>query len=970
MVKKYHALPPSLFVNNIERDGSHALSGGGFADIYKGTLAGKTVCLKVLRVHTADSERKREKIIADFCQEALIWTQLQHPNLLPLLGVNTNLFSTSFCLVSPWMVNGDVISFLKKNPGHDKFRVVYEIACGLDYLHSLSPPIVHGDIKGPNILVDEYFRCCLADFGLADAAAETTVIHATSGVIKGSIRWMAPEMYAFTTGMNVDNKPKEDKSPRDIYAFACTILEIMTGKPPFHELIDPAVIYQVSVRHIRPERPSEGWCPNHIWNLVELCWHEDPSERPCAKALQSYLQSLLDAGNPSPEDAHFIGYYEPEDQPPPSPTPVEINFSETEPPRSAESSELPSPLPLGLPYDFQFRMAETDIRSPSSPSVIRSVTLFFEANEKFINEAVAVTSSSSPALQYWRFRDETRYVQVAGDNLWGNSYVFTTALEVLARLHPVIGVTVIAFKLNIASFYARRPLTLPIVTLMIGIQETMAVLLRLRHLADPEDRAIDGLTIWDRLQELLVKITIDIEGAGSFIEASLTHRTSTESSLTNRFVQWKDHLAQAFTFHPTWAQTVAPPSPQPEAHWESRMDDLVSQFQVHPLPSENGPRWENSSRSNEDSDVAERYGGHRMPYLSASSSELPGDLDHASHVLRQDGLTEQRSQQLIERYRRHQRGSVGNGLSAGGPQPPNADFQYVKRRQRLQPSLSSSSSGPYPPVQQFTGTGENDGGYTIPRHRSIMWAQPSNPTAVNTGFGELSNPSSQSLVPYYAPKPAAFGRPDPVPQVASQVLRPVGFYGGDRPPPTLPPELPSQRRILLHRWLSDTRERAEFTLDFSDGSFNPLEHPQPPNAPVAGGAIQLTMPQWRHKLEVAGTDPPLRTMRLVVDKGDFAQPPPWPPVFDVGRSSSFSHLTVTDILSGCYGFLNHRIQMPNWEALDERGREVVARAYTNRCKKTGDAAGGVRLVDYLGPRTKFFGIVQISDSNFRVLLYE
>ncbi|KAL0571100.1 hypothetical protein V5O48_010856 [Marasmius crinis-equi] len=315
MVKKYHTLPPSLFVNNIERDGRHALNGGGFADIYKGNSAGNTVCLKVLRVHTADSDPKREKIVSDFCQETLIWTQLRHPNLLPLLGVNTNLFPTGFCLVSPWMVNGDVISFLEKNPGYDKFQVVYEIACGLKYLHSLSPSIVHGDIKGANILVDEYFRCRLADFGLADAAAETTMIHATpSGVIKGSIRWMAPEMYAFTTGMNVENKPKQDRLPQDIYAFACTVLEIMTGKPPFHDLIDPAVMYQVSVCHIRPKRPLRGWCPDHIWNLVELCWHEDPATRPRAKALQSYLQNLLDVGNPFPGDPHFIGYFKPEHQ--------------------------------------------------------------------------------------------------------------------------------------------------------------------------------------------------------------------------------------------------------------------------------------------------------------------------------------------------------------------------------------------------------------------------------------------------------------------------------------------------------------------------------------------------------------------------------------------------------------------------------------------------------------------------------
>ncbi|KAF9259605.1 hypothetical protein L218DRAFT_659156 [Marasmius fiardii PR-910] len=122
--KAFRVLPPSLFIKNLTRNGDRPLTGGGFADIFKGRVGDRNVCLKVLRVHMAETEKKRQKIIADFCQEALIWTQLHHPNILPLLGVNTELFPSSFCLVSPWMVNGDIVSFLKANPSHDKLRSV------------------------------------------------------------------------------------------------------------------------------------------------------------------------------------------------------------------------------------------------------------------------------------------------------------------------------------------------------------------------------------------------------------------------------------------------------------------------------------------------------------------------------------------------------------------------------------------------------------------------------------------------------------------------------------------------------------------------------------------------------------------------------------------------------------------------------------------------------------------------------
>jgi serine/threonine protein kinase len=77
-----------------------------------------------------------------------VWKQLNHPNVLPFLGVNTKLFSPSFCLISPWMENGNALSFLEKNPDHDRWGMLLEIAQGLNYLHHLNPQVIHGDIKG------------------------------------------------------------------------------------------------------------------------------------------------------------------------------------------------------------------------------------------------------------------------------------------------------------------------------------------------------------------------------------------------------------------------------------------------------------------------------------------------------------------------------------------------------------------------------------------------------------------------------------------------------------------------------------------------------------------------------------------------------------------------------------------------------------------------------------------------------
>ncbi|KAK1227130.1 hypothetical protein PQX77_009870 [Marasmius sp. AFHP31] len=241
-------------------------------------------------------------MVEDFCREALIWTHLDHPNVLPLIGVNTKLFGTDFCLVSPWMENGDIITFLKRKPDHDRMRSIKEIAAGLEYLHSRSPMIVHGDIRGgqgtytyeercqANILVDEGFNCRLADFGLSrEALTGTTTFESSTGGMKGSLRWMAPEGYLLSTS----NNSKGNHSPRDIYAYACTIIEILTGKPPFSDLFDGAVIANVLFNHARPPRPTESWCPDCIWKLVERCWIQDSRKRPTARYIHSYLKGRV-----------------------------------------------------------------------------------------------------------------------------------------------------------------------------------------------------------------------------------------------------------------------------------------------------------------------------------------------------------------------------------------------------------------------------------------------------------------------------------------------------------------------------------------------------------------------------------------------------------------------------------------------------------------------------------------------------
>ncbi|KAL0567397.1 hypothetical protein V5O48_014589, partial [Marasmius crinis-equi] len=265
-------------------------------DIYIGRLGTQLVCLKVPRIGLEDSQQEKEKAIREFHKEALLWIQLRHVNLLPFFGVNTSLFPDKLCLVSPFMENGRIIAYLKNHPNHDRLTVITEIAAGMSYLHSLK--ILHGDIKGANVLVNGERQCQLADFGLA-LTVEMTLSNSTTGGMKGSFNWMAPELFssaldkefAQSLGYHVETKP--NKLARDVYAFGCTVLEVISGSPPFTRLNGPTIMLQV-LHGKRPERPiTVNWCPDDIWELVEQCWAQEVRFRPSAGEIHDLLRRLL-----------------------------------------------------------------------------------------------------------------------------------------------------------------------------------------------------------------------------------------------------------------------------------------------------------------------------------------------------------------------------------------------------------------------------------------------------------------------------------------------------------------------------------------------------------------------------------------------------------------------------------------------------------------------------------------------------
>ncbi|KAJ7572208.1 kinase-like domain-containing protein, partial [Mycena floridula] len=148
LVHRNTIIPPSFFVHDAIRDGQHAVACGGFADVYKGLWRRNPVFLKVPRFYTDNLGDLGDKLLNKCCREALLWKQLDHPNILPFLGLNTEMFTPTVCLISPWIANGNLRQYSALHPEFDRLTAIRQIAAGIQYLHEHEPPLVHADIRG------------------------------------------------------------------------------------------------------------------------------------------------------------------------------------------------------------------------------------------------------------------------------------------------------------------------------------------------------------------------------------------------------------------------------------------------------------------------------------------------------------------------------------------------------------------------------------------------------------------------------------------------------------------------------------------------------------------------------------------------------------------------------------------------------------------------------------------------------
>lgn len=133
-----------------------------------------------------------------------------------------------------------------------------QVLHGLLYLHEQG--VIHRDIKGANILTTKEGLVKLADFGVA---SRTTGLSESSVV--GTPYWMAPEVIELSGATTAS----------DIWSLGCTVIELLEGKPPYHNMQPMPALFRI----VNDDHPpfSQGaspvclfWFLRHMYKTLTL----------------------------------------------------------------------------------------------------------------------------------------------------------------------------------------------------------------------------------------------------------------------------------------------------------------------------------------------------------------------------------------------------------------------------------------------------------------------------------------------------------------------------------------------------------------------------------------------------------------------------------------------------------------------------------------------------------------------------
>ncbi|CAK9168034.1 unnamed protein product [Ilex paraguariensis] len=263
---------------------------GAFGQVYMGMNldSGELLAVKQVLIANSASKEKAQAHIRELEEEVKLLKNLSHPNIVRYLGTVRE--EETLNILLEFVPGGSISSLLGKFGSFPEAVVrmyTKQLLWGLDYLHKNG--IMHRDIKGANILVDNKGCIKLADFGASKQVVELATVTGAKSM-KGTPYWMAPEVILQTGHRLLDRMSDVLEGTNcihyvpcsaDIWSVGCTVIEMATGKPPWSQQYqEVAALFHIGTTKAHPPIPEH--LSAEAKDFLLKCLKKEPELRPPA----------------------------------------------------------------------------------------------------------------------------------------------------------------------------------------------------------------------------------------------------------------------------------------------------------------------------------------------------------------------------------------------------------------------------------------------------------------------------------------------------------------------------------------------------------------------------------------------------------------------------------------------------------------------------------------------------------------